>query len=276
MWATLALMSALSVTPAQAGKLELKNVRVTYGILGQERKDTTYLPGDMVVLAFDVEGLQVDAQGQIKYSMGVELTNKKKESLFKKNPAPMTVINSLGGSRLPSFALTEIGADTEPGEYTMTVEINDLAAKTSTKLERKFEVVKPQLGIVRPGFVYVGTNEKDAGAAPQLAPPIAVPGQSMVVNFAVVGFDLKGDKQNPDLSVSMEIQDDSGKAVLEKPAGGKATEIDDLSRKLKVIPFWMPIQVNRSGNFKVVLTAKDNHSGKTVKLPLDLKVLEVK
>src|SRR5215469_8307877 len=77
MWTTLALMSALNWTPAQAGKLELKNDRVTYGILGQERKDTAYLPGDLVVLAFDIEGLTVKDDGQVKYSMSMELTDSK-------------------------------------------------------------------------------------------------------------------------------------------------------------------------------------------------------
>ncbi len=129
MWASLALMSALNWTPAQAGQLELKNVRVTYGILGQERKDTNYLPGDMVVLAFDIEGLKVAADGKVQYSMSMELIDKAGKSVFKKDPQEMLTVNTLGGGRLPSFALTEIGTDTAPGTYTMNVVVNDLAAK---------------------------------------------------------------------------------------------------------------------------------------------------
>src|SRR5207253_6869300 len=50
MWATLAIASALSLAPAQGEKLEIKNDRVTYGILGQERKDSKVLAGDVFVV----------------------------------------------------------------------------------------------------------------------------------------------------------------------------------------------------------------------------------
>src|SRR6476659_4949110 len=128
MWTTLALMSAMNWTPAQAGQLELKNVRVTYGILGQERKDTTYLPGDLVVLAFDIEGLKVADDGQVKYSMSMELLDSKGKSLFKKDPQDTIAVNTLGKARLPAFALTEVGTDTAPGKYTMNVVVTDVAA----------------------------------------------------------------------------------------------------------------------------------------------------
>ncbi len=278
MWATLALMSALSSTPAQGGQLEVKNVRVTYGILGQERKDTTYMQGDLVVLAFDMEGLQVASNGVVKYSTSMELTGKdsngKPKTHFKQDPQEMTTVNTLGTSRLPSFALAEIGPDTAPGEYTMTVIVTDVTAKKSVKLERKFEVKPMQFGIVRPGFTYIDMNERARGA-PQLAPPVGVPGQNLLLNFAVVGFELKGQMQAPNVTVQMEVQDENGKAVLEKPFTGKVDNLEDNFKKLRYIPFNFPMQLNRSGKFKIVLKATDVHTGKTVTQPLDLKVIEV-
>jgi hypothetical protein len=271
-------MSALSSAPAQGGQLEVKNVRVTYGILGQERKDTTYLPGDLVVLAFDMEGLQVAPDGRVQYSTSMELTGKdtsgKPKTHFKQDPQELTTVNSLGGSRLPSFALAEIGTDTAPGEYTMTVVVTDVAAKKSVKLERKFEVKPTQFGIVRPGFTYIDMNERSRGA-PQIAPPVAVPGQNLLLNFAVVGFELKGQMQAPNVSVQMEVQDENGKAVLPKPFSGKAENIADEFKKLRYIPFQFPMQLNRSGKFKIVLKATDVQTGKTATQSLDLKVIEV-
>jgi len=278
MWTTLALMSALSWTPAQAPRLELKNPRVTYGILGQERKDTNYLPGDMVVLAFDIEGLPVGADGLIQYSMSVTLyDHKQKKEVFKKLPQRMSVVNTLGGSRLPTFALTNIGTDTEPGKYTMTVEVADGTGKISKKLERDFEVTKPAFGIVRPGLVYNLMGDEQAGASTIIyAPPVAVPGQNLMLHFAVVGFALAGNKQDPKVKVEMKVLDESGNPVLKKPFGGKATSISDEAKQLKVIPFSVPIQVNRSGKFKIVVTATDeNSNGKTITQTLDLKVVEV-
>jgi hypothetical protein len=279
MWTTLALMSALSWTPAQAGQLQLKNARFTYGILGQERKDNIYLPGDMAVLAFDIEGLKEADDGSAQYSMSLTLKDHKKNKVVfeTKVPQEIRVVNTLGGSRLPSFALANIGTDTEPGRFTMTVTVNDVRAKTNATVERDFEVKKLEFGIVVPGFVYIRLNEEEAGAPPQLAPPVAVPGQNLMLHFSVVGFVEAGDKNQPKVRVSVEIKDEAGASVLKRPITGLAEKYEDENaQKLKFIPFSVPIQVNRSGKFKILVSAKDEHSGKTTSLPpLNLKVVEV-
>jgi hypothetical protein len=281
MWMTLALLSALSIAPAQAGSLELKNPRFTYGILGQERKDSTFLPGDMVVLSFDIEGLKIKEDGTAQYSMSMKLFNHKKNKIvFQKDPQELTVVNSLGGSHQPAFALTNLFPDTEPGDYTMIVEVKDILGNTTTKpLEQRFTVLKLGFGIVRPGFVYLPLNEEQAGAPPLFAPPLAVPGQNLMLHFTAVGFTEAGEKNEPKVSVEVVIQDESGKPVLPKPIPGKAVSYpDENARKLKILPFQVPIQLNRSGKFKIVIRAKDeNNSGKTVTFPpLDLTVVEVK
>src|SRR6516165_7891475 len=102
MWATLALTTAL-LAPAQEG-LEFKNVRATYGPLGQERKDDKVLPGDVYFLHFDIDGLTVDKNDRIRYSMGVDFLNKDGESQFKQDAVPQETFNSLGGNRVPAFA----------------------------------------------------------------------------------------------------------------------------------------------------------------------------
>lgn len=275
MWTTLALMSALNWSPAQTDQLETKNVRFTYGILGQERKDNSYLPGDMVVLAFEVEGLKTADDGQVRYSLGLTLTNKKGEVKFGRDPQEMVTVNTLGGSRLPVFARGEIGHDTQPGEYTMTVIVTDMATKKTAKLTRPFEVKRTQLGIIRTGFVYNDMSEA-GGGRPQLAPPLAVPGQNLVLHFAAVGFELKGDKQQPNLAVKMEVKDDKDNTVLKKPFTGTVSDISDSEKKLHFAPLYFPIQLNRSGNYKIVLTLTDkNANDKTATLTLDLKVVEL-
>jgi hypothetical protein len=280
MWTTLALMSALQLVPAQAEQLQLKNPRFTYGILGQERKDSNFLPGDLVVLSFDIDGLKVKDDGSARYSMGMQLFSQKKgKNVFEQDPQKLEVVNSLGGSRQPVFALTNILPDMEPGDYTMKLTVNDETAKSSQKLERKFTVKPVEFSLVRVGFVYLNMSETQAGAAPLLAPPMAVPGQSLMLHFTAVGFSEAGNDSKPKLSVKMEIQDESGKPVLAKPFGLKqpiTNYPDDETKKYKILPFQMPIQVNRSGKFKIVLSATDEHSHKTVSMPpLDLTVVEV-
>jgi hypothetical protein len=278
MWTSLALLSALSWTPAQAGQLELKNARFTYGFLGQERKDSTFLPGDMAILAFDIEGLKVDKKGQVKYSTSMELfDHQQKKPVFKTTrPQEKALVNTLGGSRVPAIALTNIGTETKPGDYTMTVVVTDLVAKTPPiKLERKFQVKPAAFGIVRPGFVYAGLSDEEAGVPTTLAPPLAVPGQNLILHFSVGGFKLAGQNNDPDVEVRMVVQDDKGKPVLGEPYSGEAKNVRKEIKDQGFIPFQIPIQVNRSGKFKIVLTAKDKHAGKTDTLTLDLRVVEV-
>ena len=281
MWTTLALLSALSGAPGQGGQLELKNPRFTYGFLGQERKDSTFLPGDMVVLSFDIEGLKTKEDGTARYSMGTKLfSHKKNKYVFEKDPQEMAVVNSLGGSRQPIYAWTNIPTDMEPGDYTLRVDIRDILGKSAeVKVERKYTVRKLEFGIVRPGFIYLDLNENQIGTAPYFAPPLAVPGQNLMLHFTTVGFAEAGEKNEPKVSVEVEIQDESGKPVVQKPKSGKTTAYpDDNARKLKVLPWQIPVQINRSGKFKIVISAKDeNSSGKSVTFPpLDLTVVEVK
>ncbi len=72
MWTTLALMT-MTLAPAQAGNLEVKNARFTQGLLGQTRKEQKFLPGDVVYLQFDVDGMTVKENGTMRYVVGMEV-----------------------------------------------------------------------------------------------------------------------------------------------------------------------------------------------------------
>ncbi len=268
MWAPLVLASTLILAPAQGGDLQVKNVRPTFGIFGQERKSTKMLPGDVLFVSFDIENLQVTDEGRIQYSMALELYSKKdKKKVFEKRPEDLEGINSLGGSRLPAFALTEIGTDTPAGEYSLTVVVTDRASKKSTKITQDFEVLPMAFGLTRVGFTY------ETG---QPAPPFAVSGQSIIVNFFLVGFDLKApggakdDKmKQPNLEVEMRIMEE-GKPTLAKPFVFQTKEVKEEFKKL--LPMQFTMQLNRPGTFKVVVKATDKSSGKTIEQSLDLVV----
>src|SRR6266404_6671236 len=104
MMATLALLSALSVVPAQDGQLRISNERSTYGILGAPRTNEKYLPGDVYWITFDIENLKVDPNGKVIYRMSVQLVDKNGKSQFKDEAPELDMISALGGSRIPSFA----------------------------------------------------------------------------------------------------------------------------------------------------------------------------
>jgi hypothetical protein len=273
MWATLALTTVLNLAPAQEGGLELKNQRLTYGVLGPARKDATVLPGDILWLAFDIEGMQIDKDDRIKYSMGTELKNKKGESMFKKEPQELEVVNTLGGSHIPAHANISVGLDTMPGEYTFTITVTDhnAAKKPSKTLTQTFEVLPIKFGMVRLGFSYT-YPQPDGQPAP--APPQGTAGQFYLLNFTLVGWEFNEKTMNPNVLAEIQIVDESGKPTLSKPIPGLVQNIRDEFKKVKVIPMTFPLNLNRAGKFKVQITATDKVTNKKVEQELNLSVVE--
>jgi hypothetical protein len=250
--------------------LELKNVRATYGILGQERKDNTVLPGDIYVLSFDIEGLQVAKGDVIRYSIGVEFINKDGKTEFKQDPVPQEVTPTLGGNRVPAYANVTVGKDVTPGEYTVRVTVSDQTANKTQKLEQKFEVQSLRFGLVRVGFAY------PVALPPPPAPPVGVVGQALIFQATAVEVGLSDKTKNPDLLAEVNIVDEAGKPTLSQPLQGKVQDISEEFRRLRVIPMSFAIQVNRPGKFKVTMAVTDKITGKKAEQTLDLTAIEHK
>jgi hypothetical protein len=262
MWATLALAAALQA-PAQPGTLALKNPRVTYGMFGQERKDAKLLPGDLFMLAYDIEGLTIREDGRVFYSIGMELTSKDGKSIFKQDPKELEAVNTLGGASRPAFAFLELGIDTAPGEYTVKLVVTDRTAKKSADLTYKFEIVPTRFGFVQPALVLA--------PAGQPIPPVGSPGQEFLVNFALVGFELDAAKKQPNVTVEMQVIDvATGKPTLAKPFTGESKNVADEFKKL--LPWQFVISLNRHGKYKINLKAKDVNGNKTAEMTLDFEV----
>jgi len=266
MWAAMAL-TALSVAPAQGGdssSLKLTNARITYGVLGQKRETTKFLPGDVFVVAFDIEGLKVKDDGRVQYAMGMELTKKGgKAPLFKRDLQPLEATNTLGGSTLPAFGLTVLGTDAEEGEYTFKVTVKDRAANKTEVLEKKFQVAKQTLGFVQ---VRLTTSANEP------TPPMGVPGQRLMLNCALVGFETSKKDKLPHVTFEMQVLDEKGKPTLPKSFKGDIkTEIKDTPGMMNFLP--VPLELNRPGRYKIRIYAKDNLTKAETEETLDLEVL---
>ncbi len=276
MWAALAVSAVLAAAPADAGQLQIKNDRFTYGILGQDRPDNKVIPGDTLIVAFDIEGLQVKDDGKVQYSTSMELLNTDGKTEFKEKPIGRESINTLGGSHLPCWSRVSIGTDTPPGQYKVKISVADTSVKggAPVTVERKFEVVAPRFGIILTGLGYDKPPQ-----APPPAPPVAVAGQQLLAYFTVVGFETKPSKMagavTANIHVELSILDDSGKPTLAKPYTGDATDIGEEYKAF--LPFQFPLPLNRSGKFKIRFTATDKLGNKpAVTQDLDLNVIDVK
>jgi hypothetical protein len=266
MWATMALTAALSFPLAQTGSLKLKNVRPVQWTLGYARPNAQVLPGDLYVVAFDITGLKVRDDGLVRYSLGLDLLNAEGKSQFKSDPGGLEVVNTLGGDSLPAFARAVVGTDTPPGQYTMKVTVKDLSAETEETLVHKFEILRPQFGFVRVGLAYETKFP---------APPIAVTGQKLLLHWGTAHFDVDKKTGEADVDVQLRIIDEAtGKPTLPRASTVKIKRLP--AGFAGVLLQEAPIELNRTGKFTIVLTAKDNLSGKSIEQRLPITVQEVK
>lgn len=263
MWKTLALLVVAALPSARGDSLSIGNERLTYGFHGPTRADGKFLPGDLIVLAFDLNDITFDADGTASFSTAVEVTSEGK-SLFKQAPRKSTARNFLGGKSLPSEAFLRIPPDFAAGTYTISVTVEDTATKARKTMLKKVEVLPAAFGLVQ-----VGTSADPEGHLPTA--PVGTLGSSLFINYAVVGFGRdKTAEKLPHITVSLRILDEGGKSTMAKALTGKARE--GIAADLKVIPMQSAVTLNRVGRFTVELTATCEVSGKKSKLSFPIKV----
>jgi hypothetical protein len=261
MWTTIALLTALGATPGQAD-LTLTHVRSTHGLLGPERKSDSVAPGDVLFTCFDIDGITVNDDGKVKYSMAVTESDSSGKTLFKQNPKNQEVATSLGGNVVPAFATINVGLDTPAGDYQMKVTVKDLASGKEQSLTKNFKVLPKNFALVRT------TTTMDVDG--QYPAAIFACGQGVWVHFHAVGFERDGANKQPNVIFEMRVLDDSGKPTAAKPMTNAVTKEE--SDKRGGIPMGFPLVLNRPGKFTIELTATDKVSNKKAKTSFPITV----
>jgi hypothetical protein len=256
----------LALAPAQApvaGKLEIANVRNTYGVLGPTRADSKLLPGDILFVSYDIDGITIDKDGRVHYSMVMEVVDKNGKATLKQDPFEKIELVPLGGSRVAARAFVTLGVDHPAGEFTMKVNVTDRANKATTTLERKFEVLPPDFGIVA---VYASLDERGQTAAPTTG----VVGQAVFINYTTVGFKRDEKTKQPNLRFEMIPLDENAKPLMAKPL---THEGNDLDEKLPNYTVRFLLPMTRPGKFTIRLSCTDVVTKKTVSVDLPVLVL---
>lgn len=261
MWTTLALLSALSVTPGQA-ELSLTHVRSTHGLLGPQRARETLSPGDILFVCFDIEGISVDDRGMVRYSTALEVSDASGKMLFKRAPEKSEAKISLGGHRVPAYAQISVGLDTPAGEYGYKIIVKDLVSGKEKSLSRSAKVAAKDFALVRTG-VSVDLN----GEYPAI---LHACGQGVWVRCSAVGFERDRSSRQPNVVFSIRVLDERGAPVESRPTTNNANK--DVPEKASSIPMAFPLSLNRPGKFTVELSARDEVSGKTAKTSFPITV----
>ena len=262
MLTTLVLTLAVQTAPAQ-GKLGIANERLTHGYLGAERKNSDFLPGDVVFLAFDILNMTFDAKSMASYSVSLEVLDKDGKSRFREVPRNLVARNFLGGNKLQGVAQLQIPFQTKPGEYTLRVLVEDRTNKATATLERKARVVNGDFGLI-----HVHTSADPEGMIPRAN--VGIVGETLHFNFAAVGFGRDPGSKQPNIEVAMRLLDSAGKPTTTQPLTGKADK--DIPAELKIVPLQFAVTLDRTGQYTVELNATDKISGKTAKVSFPIKV----
>src|SRR5262245_56782976 len=137
MISTLVLAAALTTAPAQGGDLKLTNVRMTVGELGPARPSARLIPGDILFIGYEINGLPIENDGTVKYKMSMDVVDTGGKAIFKQDAKELTEIIPLRGNSIPGRAYVVIGLDQDPGNYTCRVTVEDLKSKAKDTLNVK-------------------------------------------------------------------------------------------------------------------------------------------
>lgn len=239
------LFALLQTVSAQG--LALDNFRIPNGVYGTSRPASqAFLPGELVLLAFDLSGLKVVGEGRSVYGVGLTMTGPDGKVLVDQEPRPTEAILPLGGGRVPAFVAAELPINLPPGTYTMSVRATDFVGKTEGKGSRQIEVAPKKFGIVRI------TNSFGTGDA---APNYGLPGQQFILRYSLAHCTLDPKTLRCRAEIRIRLLDDKGTAITAKPL---ITEIRDvLDETTRVCPCTYPIQPNRPGRFQIEIEAVD-------------------
>ena len=268
MLTAIALAAVLGGTPAQpAGDLKLSNVRLTVGELGPPRADSKLLPGDVLFMAYDIDGITIDGEGIAKYTMSMEVTNPAGKLILKQDPREMADFAPLRGNKLPARAYVTVGLDESPGQYNCKLTVTDTGSKTkpAATINVKFEVVKKDFGIVA---VFTSHDPKGELSAPTSGQV----GQTLYIHFTVAAFERDPKTKHPNVEIEFQFLDEKGTPILATTR--KHIQDDKAIQPVKdtdgAFTLQFPLFMNRPGKFTVEMKATDRTSKKTFtyKLPV--------
>lgn len=265
MWSLLALTAATTLAPAQpAGGLQLTNVRMTIGELGPTRPNQKLLPGDVLFIGYDIDGLTIEPDGTAKYMMSMEVQDGQNRPIFKQDPKELTDFVPLRGTRLPARAFITIGLDQDAGAYSCKINVTDPKTKATNSLVTKFEVTKREFGIVA---VYTTHDERGAFSAPTTG----TVGQTIFIQFSIATFLRDPKTKQPNVEFEFQVLDEKGQPTLGTPK--KHIQDSGVDEKEGAFAMRFPLFMSRPGKFTVRITATDKVANKKSSYDLPVTVL---
>lgn len=266
MWSTLSVLVALSLPTSAPDSLSLTNARTTYGVFGVERAETKILPGDNVVLSFDIAGAKANDQGKVLYSLGLAVLDQSGKVVFRRPALEVTKTPTPGSNSLPGYVSMDVGLDAQAGEYQVQVSVTDKVGNETATITKKYEVLPRSFGVVRISLSSDAQGQISAGRVPE--------GKKGWLNFSLVGFERSAGKMHPELEVSLSLVDGQDAKPLASASGEQI--VREAPANAQGIPLQFQLQAPKAGKYTLQLKATDKSTGKTATATVPLEVIPAK
>ena len=266
---TLAVFAALTLAADPPGDLKLSNVRATHGLLGPKRTEKQVLPGDRVFVCFDIDGITVNADGKVQYSIATDVTDAKGKSIYKQEPRDLEVPLSLGGNSVPGYSQIDCGLEQPAGKYTLKLTVvRSLRRQEDGDVHARFRDRRAAAS------VWCGFCDD---ARPRGALPVERRGQSAKHAYGCNSASSASSATRLANSQTSPSNCKSSTTTTSRSASRRPARISkDVPDNVTMLPIQFLLSLNRAGKFSLVVTATDQLSRKTTKTTLPLTVLEAK
>jgi hypothetical protein len=250
---------ALALGGAEARAVDFKYVRLTHGPFGIERTSRKVLPGDVLLINYDLTGMTVSAEdGKCVYTTVLQVYDPTGKEIDKaKKIEEKGVFIGVGGTTVPEITPVVFGTDLSPGKYVIKITVTDAGSKSSKQLTQEFELGKKEFGIIH-----------------VQAPAIGLKGQDYPIQYGLVDWAKDTKTGLPKITVSVRVLDENNKPTLTKPVVNEIPKDIKVDGKQPLIGLVSPIFLNRPGRFTVVVEATDELGKKSAKLSFPLTVID--
>lgn len=253
-----------SLTPKNLSGAE-RNLAVTtsftYGVGGTQRPKKI-LTGESIDLAVQISGLELTPDGDMKYSVQLDLLNSSKQLLLTRSSGDQIVPLSLGTNSAKMSNTFPIPKTLSSGNYWMRVVVSDLQSKTATEEMVAFEILAND-------FFEIGSVvlAKDAqGAYP--AGMCFNAGEGVYVHFVIHNAEIIDGKWKVGMKLKVL---DKNKKVVGKESRNASSELiapEGGSTSAKIGAF-----LNRDGEYVLQLEVEDLVGKKTTQRLLPIVVV---
>jgi hypothetical protein len=232
------------------------------GALGTTRPNNKLLPGDLLLLAFDIENLKQNKEGLVQYQIAMDVTDPAGKSIYTTTPDLQGAYLAFGGTKLPANAWLPLKPELAAGAYSCKITITDATTKSTKELVKAFEILPA-------AFANVGLVATNDEAGYLHCPLGGVVGQPIWLNFRIVNFGRDAQTKQPDVVTEISVLE-NGKAtnpnpllippVVRLPIGANAIENKFM------------LGMSRAGSFVVQIKTEDKVTQKTTTLNVPITV----